>query len=582
VKEMFNNQYDIEIENLWWKYATSKDWILKNISIKIRKGEFLGIVGPSGAGKTTLCLCMSGLIPLRSKGLMNGKVLIKGMDTKNTSLQKIISKVGIVFQDPDTQLVTMSVEDEIAFPLENMGFPKKEIKERVEEALKIVGLEEYKEKYPYELSGGQKQRLAIASILALKPEILILDEPTSDLDPIGKKEVFSILSKLRKEYNATLIVVEHNTEELAKYADRIALLYNGEVIKLGAPNRFFKDIEFLKEKGVYPPQVSEFFYYSKIGNNENNFPVTIEEAMNTIKKEINIENLKNRINHIHNKLYTKRNKELGEEIINVKNLVYKYPDGTIALKGISFKVNKGEYIAIVGPNGSGKTTLAKILVALLKPSNGEVKIFGEDTRNINVSDLATKIGYVYQNPDHQLFSPTVYEECAYGLRNLGFNEREIKERIKETLEIMGLNGLENVEPFMLSKGQRQRLALAATLVLKPEVIIVDEPTTGQDMKQSEAIMELLNKLNKDGKTIIVITHNMRIVAEYIERTIVLMNGKIILDGETREVFSNIEILKKASIDPPQITLFSKEILNKDLTILNTYELLEILKLSKIK
>jgi energy-coupling factor transport system ATP-binding protein len=577
---MFNNQYDIEIENLWWKYATSKEWTLKNISIKIGKGEFLGIVGPSGAGKTTLCLCMSGLIPLRSKGLMNGKVLIKGMDTKNISLQKIISKVGIVFQDPDIQLVTMSVEDEIAFPLENMGFSKKEIKERVEEALKIVGLEEYREKYPYELSGGQKQRLAIASILALKPEILILDEPTSDLDPIGKKEVFSILSKLRKEYKVTLIVVEHNTEELAKYADRIAFLYNGEIIKLDAPSKFFKEIEFLKEKGVYPPQVSEFFYYSKIGNNGNIFPVTLEEALNIMKNKTNIKRLKNEIDY--SKLYAHKNEKLGEEIINVEDLVYEYPDGTIALKGLSFKVHRGEYLAIVGQNGSGKTTLAKNLVALLKPTNGEVKIFGESTKNINVSDLATKIGYVYQNPDHQLFSPTVYEECAYGLRNLGFNEKEIKERIEETLEIMGLNGLENIEPFMLSKGQRQRLALAATLVLKPEVIIVDEPTTGQDMKQSEAIMELLNKLNKDGKTIIVITHNMRIVAEHIKRTIVLMNGKIILDGETRDVFSNIEILKKASIDPPQITLFAKELINKDSTILNTYELLEILKLNKIR
>jgi len=577
---MFNNQYDIEIENLWWKYATSKEWILKNISIKIGKGEFLGIVGPSGAGKTTLCLCMSGLIPLRSKGLINGKVLIKGMDTKNISLQKIISKVGIVFQDPDTQLVTMSVEDEIAFPLENMGFQKKEIKERVEEALKIVGLEEYREKYPYELSGGQKQRLAIASILALKPEILILDEPTSDLDPIGKKEVFSILSKLRKEYKATLIVVEHNTEELAKYADRIAFLYNGEIIKLDAPSKFFKEIEFLKEKGVYPPQVSEFFYYSKIGNNGNIFPVTLEEALNIMKNKTNIKRLKNEIDY--SKLYAHKNEKLGEEIINVEDLVYEYPDGTIALKGLSFKVHRGEYLAIVGQNGSGKTTLAKNLVALLKPTNGEVKIFGESTKNINVSDLATKIGYVYQNPDHQLFSPTVYEECAYGLRNLGFNEKEIKERIEETLEIMGLNGLENIEPFMLSKGQRQRLALAATLVLKPEVIIVDEPTTGQDMKQSEAIMELLNKLNKDGKTIIVITHNMRIVAEHIKRTIVLMNGKIILDGNTREVFSNIELLEEASIYPPQITLFAKELINKDLTILNTYELLEILKLNKIR
>lgn len=572
---MLNNEYDIEIENLWWKYATSKEWVLKNISIKIRKGEFLGIVGPSGAGKTTLCLCMSGLIPLRSKGLMNGKLLIKGLDTKNTLLQEIINKVGIVFQDPDTQLVTMSVEDEIAFPLENMNLPRKEIEERVEEALRMVGLEEYREKYPYELSGGQKQRLAIASILALKPEILILDEPTSDLDPIGKKEVFSILSKLREKYKVTLIVVEHNTEELAKYADRIAFLYNGEIIKIDSPNKFFKDIEFLKDKGVYPPQVSEFFYYSKIVNDKGKFPITLEEAINIIKEKIDINILKNSINY--NKFNIQKNKKFGEEIINVKDLFYKYPDGTIALNKLSFKVNKGEFLAIIGQNGSGKTTLAKNLVGLLKPTSGEVEVFGENTKNISVSDLATKIGYVYQNPDHQLFSPTVYEECAYGLRNLGFNEKEIKERIEETLNIMGLNGLENIEPFMLSKGQRQRLALAATLVLKPEVIIVDEPTTGQDMRQSEAIMKLLDKLNKDGKTIIVITHNMRIVAEYIERTIVLMNGKIILDGETRRIFSNIDLLRKASIDPPQITIFSKEIINKDLTILNTYELLEIFK-----
>lgn len=572
---MLNNEYDIEIENLWWKYATSKEWVLKNISIKIRKGEFLGIVGPSGAGKTTLCLCMSGLIPLRSKGLMNGKLLIKGLDTKNTLLQEIINKVGIVFQDPDTQLVTMSVEDEIAFPLENMNLPRKEIEERVEEALRMVGLEEYREKYPYELSGGQKQRLAIASILALKPEILILDEPTSDLDPIGKKEVFSILSKLREKYKVTLIVVEHNTEELAKYADRIAFLYNGEIIKIDSPNKFFKDIEFLKDKGVYPPQVSEFFYYSKIVNDKGKFPITLEEAISIIKEKIDINILKNSINY--NKFNIQKNKKFGEEIINVKDLFYKYPDGTIALNELSFKVNKGEFLAIIGQNGSGKTTLAKNLVGLLKPTSGEVEVFGENTKNISVSDLATKIGYVYQNPDHQLFSPTVYEECAYGLRNLGFNEKEIKERIEETLNIMGLNGLENIEPFMLSKGQRQRLALAATLVLKPEVIIVDEPTTGQDMRQSEAIMKLLDKLNKDGKTIIVITHNMRIVAEYIERTIVLMNGKIILDGETRRIFSNIDLLRKASIDPPQITIFSKEIINKDLTILNTYELLEIFK-----
>ena len=231
----------IRVENLWWKYSTSKDWVLKGVDFSVAKGEIVGVVGPSGAGKTTLCLCLAGLIPKEIRGSMKGRVLIDGMDTSSTSLTDIVEKVGIVFQDPETQFVTMKVLDEVAFPLENFGFSKTEMLKRIDEALKVTRMTQYKEKYPFELSGGQKQRVAIASMLARRPEILILDEPTSDLDPLGKQEIFSVLSELREKYGVTLIIVEHDTEKLARYADRILLLYDGKIVKQEPSRKFFKD-----------------------------------------------------------------------------------------------------------------------------------------------------------------------------------------------------------------------------------------------------------------------------------------------------------------------------------------------------
>jgi energy-coupling factor transporter ATP-binding protein EcfA2 len=561
----------IRVRDLWWRYELGQDWALKGIDLTVRRGEFLVIVGPSGAGKSTLCLTLCGMIPHFSRGYYKGEVMIIGRETRKMKLSEITRKVGIVFQDPDTQFVTMSVEDEIAFPLENHGVPRQEMIERVRRTMEITRIIELKDKYPHELSGGQKQRVAIASILALEPEILILDEPTSDLDPVGKSEVFSMLAELKRA-GRTIILVEHNTEEAAKYADRVVLLRDGKIIMEGPPRKVFEEVESIKSAGVYPPQVTELAYtLSTRYGVRGELPITLEECLEWLR-ELNARIV------TPNRLERSPTGVKGESIISLKDVSYSYPDGTAALRDVTLEFARGEFTAIIGQNGSGKTTLVKHIVGLLQPTVGEVRIFGKKTSEMSIKEIATKVGYVYQNPDHQLFCQTVYEECAYGLRNLGLSEPEIRRRVSEILGRVGLQGLEKVDTFLLGKGQRQRLAIASTLVMNPEVIIVDEPTTGQDMSQSTSIMELLASLHREGRTVLIVTHNMRLVAEYAERVVVMQAGRVVLDGDVRTVFSQVEKLREALITPPQITQLGQLLSGDSVTPLTVEEMADMIRL----
>jgi energy-coupling factor transporter ATP-binding protein EcfA2 len=561
----------IRVRDLWWRYELGQDWALKGIDLTVRRGEFLVIVGPSGAGKSTLCLTLCGMIPHFSRGYYKGEVMIIGRETRKMKLSEITRKVGIVFQDPDTQFVTMSVEDEIAFPLENHGVPRQEMIERVKRTMEITRIIELKDKYPHELSGGQKQRVAIASILALEPEIIILDEPTSDLDPVGKSEVFSMLAELKRA-GRTIILVEHNTEEAAKYADRVVLLRDGKIIMEGPPRKVFEEVESIKSAGVYPPQVTELAYtLSTRYGVRGELPITLEECLEWLR-ELNARIV------TPNRLERSPTGVKGESIISLKDVSYSYPDGTAALRDVTLEFARGEFTAIIGQNGSGKTTLVKHIVGLLQPTVGEVRIFGKKTSEMSIKEIATKVGYVYQNPDHQLFCQTVYEECAYGLRNLGLSEPEIRRRVSEILGRVGLQGLEKVDTFLLGKGQRQRLAIASTLVMNPEVIIVDEPTTGQDMSQSTSIMELLASLHREGRTVLIVTHNMRLVAEYAERVVVMQAGRVVLDGDVRTVFSQVEKLREALITPPQITQLGQLLSGDSVTPLTVEEMADMIRL----
>jgi energy-coupling factor transporter ATP-binding protein EcfA2 len=508
----------IEFNDFSWKYKASKDLVLKSINLKIFQGEFIGIMGPTGAGKSTLCSCINGLIPLRTRGWIKGNVKILGMNTRTAKMTELGQRVGLIFQDPETQFVMMTVEDEIVLGLETLGLSRNEIKNRIQWSLKLVGLEGFEEKSPEELSGGQKQRLAIASIMAMRPEILILDEPTSDLDPRGKNEVFEILEKIRREFNLTIILVSHKTEKILQFCNRVILIDNGEVKFNGDTSQLLKQQGLLEKLGIYIPiSLSQNNYIQKLRIPEQN------KIVNYIASE-------------------------EEPLIELSNLSFTYPNNTQALKNINLKIFQGEFIAIIGKNGSGKTTLIKHINGLLKPLQGNVLINGNPISQYSITQMAQTIGYCYQNPDHQLFKNTIKEEIEFGLKNLKFPDNEIENRYSEIINLLDLKKFEEIyeSTFYLSKGIRQRLALASVLVLKPEILIVDEPTTGQDYRMIQEFMKILQNLNNANHTIIIITHDPRVIALYSKTIVILDDGRLIKKLPTSEFLRNEELQKIAA------------------------------------
>jgi len=548
---------EVVIENLSYIYPKAEKPAIKNINLTIKKGEFVTIMGPTGAGKTTLCYAIVGLVPqFFEGGIMKGNVIVKGMSTRKYPIQKICTVAGIVFQDFENQIFGITVEDDVSYGPIFLGFDFEEVKKRVKKALSLVRLNGYEKRTVYTLSGGETQRLAIADILAMEPEIIVLDEPTSQLDPVGKEEVFQTLEDLRKKTDATIVLVEHKSEEVAKFSDRIIVMNDGEIVLEGPPRKIFENVDELLNIGVRPPQVCELFSsLRKKGMEFESFPITLEEAVDVLSK--NLASLAKR-KTVETRKHTSSSEMTekvgsGEPIIEVRDLWHIYPGGVEALKGVGFNIYKGEFVAIIGPNGSGKSTLLKHFNGLLKPTKGEVIVDGLNVKDTTTGKLARKVGLVFQNPDHQLFAKSVKEEIEYGLKNIGLPEDEIEQRIKDAIEFTGLKGYEEKHPLLLKKDERQRVAFASIIAMAPEIIVVDEPTTGQDFKGSERMMQMLTKLNNLGKTIIVVTHDLRLVAEYANRVIALFQGKIIVDGSTREVFVNyFDALREAYLSPPQI------------------------------
>ncbi len=558
----------ISIKNLTFTYGEGKKPALKNINFNVREGEIVLITGPSGAGKTTLIRCINGLIPHFFRGIMEGDVIVDGVNTRETTVAYLSSKIGTVFQDPSELLISPTVEDEIAFGLENFGYPVDEIERRIEKYIKLARLEKHRNRNPHTLSGGEQQSCVLASVLAVEPNILLLDEPTSNLDPIGSRMFFNLFAQLAKEERKTIVIVEHKLEELLPVADRLVVLYDGEMILNGNPRHLLTDIKKMYKMGLKVPDVTLLFSeLREKGLDVKEIPMTVEDAYNILIKIL--ESKKIRLaKEGHTNIYEKENRKeampignRGEKaehkpVIIVRDLWHVYLGGIEALKGVSLEIYPREFIVILGQNGSGKTTLVKHFNGLLKPTRGEVIVYGMDTKTVSIAELAKKVGYVFQNPDHQIFSKTVREEIAFGPKNLKLSEEEIDERVAEAARILKIEEYLDENPFNLSWGLRQRVAIASILSMKPEVLIVDEPTTGQDHKTGREIMEILCKLNKEGITIIVITHDMKLAAEYAQRAIVMKEGHILLDGNIRDVFSKIEVLKEAYLMPPQITQLS--------------------------
>ncbi len=541
----------VRIDSFTWRYRGRKEPAIQSLSLEISQGDFVVIMGPSGAGKSTLAISLNGLIPHFYRGKMEGNIFIFGKSTRDSRVGELARYVGLVFQDFEAQLFSTNVALEVAFGPENFCVPPDEIGLRVRESLAKVGLQGFEERRPATLSGGQKQRLAIASVLALQPKILCMDEPTTDLDPIGKEGVFKIARSLEQEEDVTLIVIEHETEE-ALNADRIVLMRDGQVVADHPAKDMLRKVALMEECGVMPLQVPQFF--SVMGVPEMELPLTPEEGVQEFRRrgykvdEVSytklVEEEKSRMESNH------------EVIIEVRNLSHMYPGRVLALEDISLNVRKGEFLAILGQNGSGKTTLVKHFNGLLYPTSGSVRVNGEETRKLGIRTLGQHIGYVFQNPDHQIFSDKVYDEVAFGLRLRHTPEGEIKQRVADALKAVDLEGYEDADPFSLTKGERQRVAVASVLAGNPEVLILDEPTTGLDYSQQRSMMELVKRLNESGSTIIVVTHSMWLVAEYADRVVVMKDGRVYLSGTVREVFSREEELRDAALKPPQIVSMS--------------------------
>jgi energy-coupling factor transport system ATP-binding protein len=543
----------IKIEELTYTYPRGIT-ALKNINLEVEEGEFLVIMGPNGAGKTTLCLTLNGIIPNSIGGEMKGRVLVDGMDTREHRVYELAQKVGMVVQNPEAQLFMPDVISEVAFALENLQIPREEMIERIKWALKIARLEGLEHRSPFELSGGQKQRVGIAAALAMKPKILVLDEPTSQLDPIGTSEVFSILNEFKK-LGITIIIAEHKSEEIAEIADRIVVLNEGEIIAEGEPRKIFEKKELLDKIHVKLPQVTEVFHLLKRDCIELSLvPLSLSEAYQELEKL-----LKKSKKVLPRPLVKEVKPPKGLPIIETKDLWHIYPGNIVALKNINIKIYDGEFVGIIGQNGAGKTTLVKHFVGLLKPTKGKVLIEGVETEKMSTAELSRKIGLVLQNPDHQIFASSVENEVAFGPKNLKLTKDEVEERVEEALRLTGLEKYKNAHPLSLSWGDRQKVAVASILAMKPKILIFDEPTTGQDYLGRKQIMNLAKELNEKGRTIIVITHDMELIAEYSKRTIVMGVGEILLDGPTEYVFSNPEVLEKTYLKPPQVTQLANKL-----------------------
>jgi energy-coupling factor transport system ATP-binding protein len=539
---------DLSINNLTYRYRSQKKPALDGISLEVAHGDSLVIMGPTEAGKSTLAATVNGLVPQFFKGRFKGTVTVLGRNTKETTVAELSARVGIVFQDFEAQIFSTNVELEVAFGPENLGLPREEIARRVDENLGRVGLSGFKNRSPASLSGGQKQKLAIASVLALKPDLLVMDEPTTDLDPESKKEISRITEELRLRHQMTLITVEQESEEVFN-ATNILLLKEGRIAGYGPASQLLRRIDLLEEVGVMPPAISAYFH--RMGS--LSLPMTIEEGLKEFAAHGWRISEESYVSLVAEEL--RRSSRYGETIIECEELEYTYPGHVRALNGINLAIRRKEIVAIIGQNGGGKTTLAKHLNGILRPARGRISVRGVPTTAQTLFELGQTVAYVFQNPDHQIFSETVFDEVAFGLRQRKMNEREIKERVEQALAAVGLTGFEKEDPFTLTKSGRKRVAVASVLALKPEVLILDEPTTGLDYAEQRSMMEMVRNLNKQGCTIIFITHHMWIVAEYAHRVLVLNEGQVLMEGTPRQIFARQD-LAQAAIAPPSVTAFS--------------------------
>lgn len=539
----------VDVRSVSWRYSEDAPPALTEVSLALEQGEFLGIMGATGAGKTSLAQVIRGIIPgFHEDGEFAGEVVVNNVDVSRSDAQYTANDIGMVFQDAGSQIVGTTVIQDATFGPANLGLPTETVLERARDYLARVRLAGLDQRAAHELSGGQMQRLAIAGVLAMEPQVLVLDEPVAELDPVGRREVAEILVELRRTEGATVVLIEQDPEIVAQFCDRVAIMAEGRIVATGTPAEVFADAQGCLALGVYAPEASILEQRLRgPGSGVRPAALTAEELI----ARLDVEPLA---------VPVATAAQVGSApVVELRGVSFSYDGRTKVLADVDLEIRAGEYVAVVGSNGAGKTTLSKLLNGLRRPDVGTVLINGRDIADVETSQIALEIGYCFQNPDHQIFSKTVLDEVVFGLTCQGVADDEAERRARDLLERFGISELADVNPHSLGKGQRQKVALASIVVLEPSILVIDEPTTGLDWVECQQILDIIDGFRARGTSVVAITHDMRLVRERASRAVAMSGGEIIFDGRPVDFFADTELMRRADVEPPALSVVIAEV-----------------------
>ncbi len=530
----------ISFRNFSFQYRAQKRPTLTDIDLEIYPGERVLIAGPSGSGKSTLAGCINGLNPFSNPGACTGTLTVDGVDAPHSSLFELSAHVGTVLQDPDGQFIGLTVGEDIAFALENSCTPQDEMHAITRHAAELVGIENHLGYAPHELSGGQKQRVSLAGVMVDQVKILLFDEPLANLDPATGKQAIELIDEIQKKTDTTVLIIEHRLEDvLWRNVDRIVLVNGGTILADLRPDELLSG-SLLAENGIREPLYVTALRYAGVDITPDKHPAHVDSL---VLDDTDTQKLRD--------WFTARPRPAAqperEPLLEVKGLCFGYQKGQQTLRDVSFSIGKGEMVSIVGRNGAGKSTLSKLICGFETPDAGEIFLNGKPLAEENIRRRARHIGYVMQNPNQMISKTMIYEEVALGLQRSGLTEEQIREKVEATLRVCGLHPFRNWPISALSFGQKKRVTIASVLVLDPELILLDEPTAGQDFRHYTDIMEFLRGLNARGVTVVMITHDMHLMLEYTRRALVFCDGRLIADRTAAAVLCDPALVEQAAL-----------------------------------
>ena len=530
----------LKFSKFGFKYDAQAEPTLYDIDLTVYKGEKILIAGPSGCGKSTLVHAINGLIPWSYHGEMTGSCAIRGKETRDMSIFEISHSVGTVLQDTDGQFIGLTVAEDIAFALENDCVPTDEMHKKVAEIADTVAIGTHLSHSPNELSGGQKQRVSLAGVMVDDVEILLFDEPLANLDPAAGKQTIELIDEILDQTGATVVIVEHRLEDvLWRDVDRIILMQDGRIVSDSSPDDLLSG-GLLRENGIREPLYVTALKYAGVD-------ITPEKHPHSIRTTELTESEQQRVREWFASTPPARKKDPGEVLLEATDIDFTYDSGHRALKGVSVDVRRGELLAIVGRNGAGKSTFSKVVCGFETQQSGRILFAGRDMAELSIKERADHVGYVMQNPNQMISQNMIFDEVALGLRTRKVPEDEIKRRVEDTLRICGLWPFRSWPVSALSFGQKKRVTIASILVMEPEIIILDEPTAGQDYRHYTDIMEFLTELNERGITVVMITHDMHLILEYADRTVVFSDGEVIANDSAANILTDADVISRASL-----------------------------------